>query len=58
VDGLFWYAGQGGYGIQTCPALARTAAALVDGRPVPEDIAARGLDAGMLAVDRPALRAS
>ena len=56
VDGLFWYAGQGGYGIQTCPALARTAAALVDGRAVPADVAARGLDAGMLAVDRPPLR--
>jgi D-arginine dehydrogenase len=58
VDGLFWYAGQGGYGIQTCPALARTAAALVDGRQIPSDIAVRGLAAAMLAVDRSALRAS
>ena len=29
VPGLFWLAGQGGYGIQTAPALARLAAALV-----------------------------
>jgi D-arginine dehydrogenase len=29
VEGLFWLAGQGGYGIQTSPALSRLAAALV-----------------------------
>ena len=29
VAGLFWLAGQGGYGIQTAPALARLAAALI-----------------------------
>jgi D-arginine dehydrogenase len=29
VPGLFWLAGQGGYGIQTAPALARLAAALL-----------------------------
>jgi D-arginine dehydrogenase len=29
VPGLFWLAGQGGYGIQTAPALARLAAALI-----------------------------
>ena len=29
VEGLFWLAGQGGYGIQMAPALARLAAALV-----------------------------
>ncbi|WP_375499494.1 NAD(P)/FAD-dependent oxidoreductase [uncultured Jatrophihabitans sp.] len=31
AEGLFWLAGQGGYGIQTAPALARTAAALARG---------------------------
>jgi D-arginine dehydrogenase len=31
VPGLFWLAGQGGYGIQMAPALARLAAALVRG---------------------------
>lgn len=29
VDGFFWLAGQGGYGVQTAPALARLAAELV-----------------------------
>jgi D-arginine dehydrogenase len=42
-DGFFWLAGQGGYGIQTSPALGRLAAALVLGDPVPADIAAEGL---------------
>lgn len=31
VEGFFWLVGQGGYGIQTAPAMARTAAALVEG---------------------------
>ncbi|TFW15348.1 FAD-binding oxidoreductase [Brevundimonas intermedia] len=44
IDGLFWSVGQGGYGIQTAPAWARTAAALAQGRPLPADIAAEGLD--------------
>ncbi len=56
VEGLFWCAGQGGYGIQTAPALARTAAALVRGEPVPADIAALGLAGGDLAPGRATLR--
>lgn len=44
VTGLFWCAGQGGYGIQLAPALAELAAALLDGRPVPDNLAAEGLD--------------
>ncbi len=43
--GFFWLAGQGGYGIQTAPALARLAAALLLGEPVPADIAAEGVAA-------------
>lgn len=43
VPGIFWFAGQGGYGIQTCAAMARTAASLVRGHGVPEDLIARGL---------------
>ncbi|MDE1145864.1 MAG: FAD-binding oxidoreductase [Azospirillaceae bacterium] len=43
VKGLFWCAGQGGYGIQMAPALARLAASLVLGRAVPDDILAEGL---------------
>jgi D-arginine dehydrogenase len=48
VDGFFWLAGQGGFGIQTAPALARTAAALVRGEPLPPDVAELGLTAGAL----------
>jgi D-arginine dehydrogenase len=45
VEGLFWCAGQGGYGIQTAPAMARTAAALAKRESVPADVAAQGLTA-------------
>jgi D-arginine dehydrogenase len=31
VPGFFWLAGQGGYGIQTAPALARLAARVLRG---------------------------
>ena len=44
AEGFFWLAGQGGYGIQTAPAAGRTAAALILGRGVPEDVLAQGLD--------------
>lgn len=40
---FFWLAGQGGYGIQTAPALARMAAALLRGDAIPQDIEAQGL---------------
>lgn len=45
VSGFFWCAGQGGYGIQTAPAMARAAAALAQNEPLPRDIAAEGLAA-------------
>ncbi len=40
---FIWCVGQGGYGIQTAPALGRLTAAIVEGRPVPEDMAALGV---------------
>jgi D-arginine dehydrogenase len=43
VPGLFWCAGQGGYGIQTAPALARTAAALAQRNLLPQDVLDQGL---------------
>ena len=52
VDGFFWLAGQGGYGIQTSPALARVAACLAQGQALPSDVMAEGLSAGMLAPAR------
>lgn len=51
-SGFFWLAGQGGYGIQTAPALARGAAALALGQPLPDDIASTGLRSGDLAPNR------
>jgi D-arginine dehydrogenase len=47
--GFFWLVGQGGYGIQSAPALAKTSAALVRQRPVPAEIADEGVDAPGLA---------
>ena len=35
VDGLFWLAGQGGYGIQTAPGMGALVAALISGQPNP-----------------------
>jgi D-arginine dehydrogenase len=52
VDGFFWFAAQGGYGIQIAPALARTGAALLRSEPVPSDVASRGLSAGDIAPGR------
>lgn len=52
APGFFWLAGQGGYGIQSAPALARWAAAVALGRPPPADIADQGVSAAMLAPDR------
>jgi D-arginine dehydrogenase len=48
APGFFWFAGQGGYGIQTAPALARVGAALLRGQALPEDVAARGLASAAL----------
>ena len=52
VAGFFWCAGQGGYGIQTAPARARMAAALVKHETLPADIAAEGLQTADLAPQR------
>ena len=41
--GLFWLAGQGGYGIQTAPAMARCLAGLLTGSGLPAELAARGV---------------
>ena len=50
--GFVWLAGQGGYGIQLAPALARVAARLVAGETLPEDVAIEGVTAESLAPDR------
>lgn len=43
LAGFFWFAGQGGYGLQTAPAAARLGAALALGQPIPADLSDRGL---------------
>jgi len=55
VDGLFWYAAQGGYGVQTAGALARVGAALFDGVPLPTQVADLGVNPAVLAPRRSAL---
>jgi D-arginine dehydrogenase len=50
--GFFWLAGQGGYGIQMAPALARAAASMVRGEDLPPDILGMGLGAGALSPRR------
>ncbi|APC15823.1 FAD-dependent oxidoreductase [Pseudomonas frederiksbergensis] len=52
VPGLFWVAAQGGYGIQTSPAMGQASAALVRGAALPEQLTRFGLDAGMLSPAR------
>ena len=52
APGFFWLVGQGGYGIQTTPALGRAAAALACGEPLPDDLLAQGVSAAALAPAR------
>ena len=52
IPGFFWLAGQGGYGVQTAPAAARTAAALALGEALPADVAANGVSAESLSPGR------
>lgn len=47
AKGFFWLAGQGGYGVQTAPAIARLAAALLLDQPLPDDLGAQGLAAAV-----------
>ena len=52
LEGFFWLAGQGGYGIQTAPAAGRTAATLITEGRLPEDVAALGVSPDELAPAR------
>jgi D-arginine dehydrogenase len=52
VEDFFWLAGQGGYGIQTAPGIARLVAALARGKPVPDDLAALGVTEAALSPSR------
>ncbi len=52
IAGLFWLAGQGGYGIQTAAAAGRLAAALALGESLPGDIAGLGVSEAALSPQR------
>lgn len=49
---FFWLVGQGGYGIQTAPALARVAGALARRAPMPENLVAAGVTEATLSPRR------
>jgi D-arginine dehydrogenase len=52
VQGFFWLAGQGGYGIQTAPAMGEACAALMLDGALPAHLASFGLTAAMLSPRR------
>jgi D-arginine dehydrogenase len=52
AEGFYWLAGQGGYGIQTSPALSDFAAAQILRQPLPAYIVDQGLQADSLAPAR------
>ena len=52
IDGFFWLAGQGGYGIQTAAAAGRLAAVLALGKTLPGDIADLGVSEAALSPQR------
>ena len=52
VDGFFWLAGQGGYGIKTSPALSRACASLIRDRLLPDDLLRLGIAVSDLSPER------
>ncbi len=52
VEGFFWIAGQGGYGIETSPAMGRLSASLAAGKGVPGDLVDLGVIAQALSPAR------
>jgi D-arginine dehydrogenase len=52
VEGFFWCAGQGGYGIETSIGMGRTCAALLQGQDLPEDVKALDVRAEDLSPQR------
>ena len=52
VEGFFWLAGQGGYGIKTSPALSRACASLLREGSLPEDLLRLGIAAADLSPQR------
>jgi D-arginine dehydrogenase len=57
APGFFWCVGQGGYGIQTAPAMGQAVASLVLGRALPASLVRAGVSAAALSPHRPGLAA-
>lgn len=53
APGFFWVAAQGGYGIQTSPAMGEACACLALGRPLPAALRDAGISESLLAPRRP-----
>jgi D-arginine dehydrogenase len=52
IEGFYWLAAQGGYGIKTAPALARLSAALIAQEALPRDLTEAGVGEAALAPAR------
>jgi D-arginine dehydrogenase len=52
AEGFFWLAGQGGFGLQTSPAMAALTEALVIGSDWPDGMAELGVTPDAVAPDR------
>lgn len=52
ADGFFWLAGQGGFGLQTAPAMADIAESLVTGAPWPKGLSTLGVTPDLIRPDR------
>ncbi|MFM7533555.1 MAG: NAD(P)/FAD-dependent oxidoreductase [Rubrivivax sp.] len=52
APGFLWLAGQGGYGLQTAPAMAQLAASIALGTRLPEGLAQAGVDPAVLSPAR------
>ena len=52
LPGFFWIAAQGGYGIQTSPAMGEACAALIRGQALPAHISRHGVNEAMLSPRR------
>lgn len=56
ASGFFWFAGQGGHGIQIAPAAARLAASMIRGEDMAQDLRATGFAAAMVSPQRLAMQ--
>ncbi len=52
LPGLYWLAGQGGFGIKTSPAMARFAAAMITREEPPQDLGEVGITVGAVGIER------